>query len=86
MTVKYWLYCIIAKDNDIRELLVGKDGLLIKAKFETVKDLLNEYPTNNNEVWYFNESKDREIAELEDDEYITANPKLVWRAGFEIIS
>ena len=81
----HWVYALISKDDDIREIQVAKDGLLVRAPYELFADLLTKHPTDGNETWFFNDTRDREIANLNRG-YVIANPQLVWSKGFEITS
>ena len=81
---KYWIYGLFTKDDQIIEGAVTKDGLLVKLNYEDAKPLLSKYPTNDKGMWYFNDTKDREIAETEICKLIIANPQLLWQNGWEI--
>jgi len=79
-----WLDGLAWRGDDIREIQVTFDGLLCKAKLREVSDLLVKRPSNKCLTkWYFNETKDREIAEAIDEE-IVFNPQLLWQAMFTI--
>lgn len=80
----HWVYCLISKGDDIRELQVAKDGLLIRAPLEILQDLLEERPQSG-EQWFFNGTMDREIAYICAG-YVIANPQLVRQNGFEIVT
>lgn len=59
------------------------DGLVCVFNLEDVKAVLDEhYPTKKYRdgkiVWYFNETRDREIAECDDGKRVTANPQVLW--------
>ena len=80
----YWRYCILHHANRMIDAEVGEDGQLIRVKYELVADLLTYHPRHAN-VWYFNATRDREIAEL-DAGYVVANPQLAWIHNFQIES
>lgn len=71
---KYW------KKVQFADELIGAiahDGLLYLFDFQDiVQDLDKNYPRGKG-VWYFNESKDRECAELRGDGRVTVNPSVV---------
>lgn len=61
---------------------VSKDGQLIKLmKEDALGFMMSHYPHGHRDgairVWYFNDAKDREIAEMIGDE-IFANPRVLW--------
>lgn len=79
----YWIAGLVSKENDIREIEAMKDGLLFRIKRNDFEDILSNYPSDRN-GWYFNESRDRFIAENDGPEIVICNPQLLWAAGFEI--
>ena len=82
---KYWQYALFVKDKQIISGEVGEDGLLVRLPFDDAKQFLNKYPFKEGQ-WWFNNSYDRAIAEADMYDNITANPQLIWQAGFEIVS
>lgn len=58
---------------------VSKDGLIVKFYLKDVKEVMDkQYPFSSKwKVWYFNSTKDREIAEIV-DEFVYANPQVLW--------
>lgn len=62
---------------------VSKDGLVVifnACDIELFMDCMypeDTYRDNYTKVWYFNETRDREIAE-KDGDYIVANPCVLW--------
>lgn len=80
----YWVYALFTKGDIIREGEITKDGLLVHCSRFDFDIELAQYPYHK-ECWYFNSSFDRIIAEHDfDDDLITANPQLIWRAGYKI--
>lgn len=61
--------------------IIPKDGLLAVFRREDVETMMdNKYPHGNNgstKVWWFNDTKDREIAEVENGR-VYANPQVLW--------
>lgn len=62
--------------------VLPKDGLLAVFRREDIEELMDrEYPhvtrPNNEKVWYFNETRDREIAEIDPDNRIACNPQVL---------
>lgn len=59
-----------------------KDGLIVVFKREDVEAILDAaYPhigQGDRKVWFFNNSKDREIAEIDSEGRISANPQVLW--------
>ena len=82
----YWIEGLAVNGNDIRNIEVSKDGLLIRAEAIDMHDLLCKYevdPVKNR--WYFNKTRDREIATIEySDLLVYFNPQLLWQNNFEI--
>ena len=64
---------VMFKDETIAE--ISYDGLVYRFKPEQITHLLNGLPEDQ-EGWFFNESRDRYCAEKE-GEYITVNPSKV---------
>lgn len=60
-----------------------KDGLIIVFRREDIEVLMDaDYPHktfNGQKVWYFNETRDREIAELDENNRICCNPQVLYR-------
>ena len=71
---KYWITCRVG----IIDAAVSKDGLMFMFDQKDIQDALGKYPRGN-KVWYFNESRDREIAELGYDSRVTVNPQFVYQ-------
>lgn len=82
---RYWniAYC------DSLECAVTKDGQLFMFQPEDIAHLLKQYLKGNNgesTVWYFNETKDREIAEYDETrDRITVNPQFCYQNFGEIL-
>lgn len=61
-----------------------KDGLLAVFRLADVEKVLDEhYPhrtfkNGGGKVWYFNETRDREIAETDAEGRVCANPQVLW--------
>lgn len=58
------------------------DGQVVAFRRVDIEKLMDEkYPShtyaNSEKVWYFNETRDREIAETQDDR-IVCNPQVLW--------
>ncbi len=58
------------------------DGLIVVFRREDVEVLMDAtYPharRRGGKVWWFNESRDREIAEIDCENRISANPQVLW--------
>jgi hypothetical protein len=65
--------------DSIVPCMVTSDGLLVVFELLFVKELLDaHYPFNKEQgVWFFSETRDREIAEIEGDR-VYANPQLLY--------
>lgn len=85
---KYWIPALFYDEqNNIIEGEIGTDGLVIKLSLEEAKRFLVRFvPDKRGYAWYFNETKDRIIAELVDKDTVVANPQLLWSNGFKIIN
>lgn len=60
--------------------ILPRDGQLAVFQRKDVENIMDEkYPHSKqqNKIWWFNETKDREIAECDDDR-IYANPQVLW--------
>lgn len=57
---------------------VTNDGALVMFELADVEKVLNENYPHNGRVWWFNETKDREIAERRGSR-VVANPQVLWR-------
>lgn len=81
-TKKYWQVAYVeCEDGKLLECAVSKDGLLFKFSYQDIQMQLRQYSTtgmNSNQVWYFNETRDRQIADT-DGEYVNVNPQFVWQ-------
>lgn len=76
---KYWRPALVETHNgDIIDCLCDNEGLSYRFKLSDVEPYLEKYPKGN-KVWYFNETKDREIAEImpTDRDQITVNPRFI---------
>ena len=82
---KYWQYALFVKDKQIVSGEVGKDGLLVRLNFDDAIPFLNPFPSKGGK-WWFNNTYDRIVAEADMENQITANPQLIWKSGFEIVS
>ena len=82
---KYWMEALFANKDQILDGFIGEDGLLIKGKISDFHELLSEYPEDD-EGWYFTKKRDRFIAEKEGLSDVVANPQLIWRSDYEIIT
>lgn len=87
---KYWREALAETVDTKRTIdcLVDNDGLLFRFKLIDIEHILAAYPTGKrgrNTVWYFNKTRDREIAELDGDEVIV-NPQFVYRNFSTIVS
>lgn len=80
----YWVPALMHKKDEIIECEVGVDGLLIKCPQKQLLHILEKYKSDQY-GWWWNSSKDRYIAE-KDDDLVFANPQLAWENGYEIIS
>ena len=73
---------ILLKSKDFGNTVhgaVSKDGQVFMFDLMDVKPVLDmHYPVTDKEGHYFNESKDRYIAEFRFDRVVT-NPQFVWR-------
>ena len=65
------------------EYAVLPDGLLIIFNLQDIEAILNKHYPKGNKVWFFNESKDREIAEKRGDR-VYCNPQVLWRHKEEL--
>lgn len=82
---KYFIDCLLAKEQEIIECEITKDGLLlIIPDGPAIREVLSQYDEDD-EGWFFNSSHDRYIAE-KDFGNINANPQLAWSNGYEIIT
>jgi hypothetical protein len=81
---RYWNICYA----DNIECAICHDGLLFKFDLADIAHILNKYPTNfDHTVWYFNDTKDREIAELcAIDLTVTVNPQFMYQNFKEILT
>ena len=71
---KYWLI----ETKATVPCAVTKDGLVVMFNLQDVKFFLdNTYP-HEGKLWFFNESRDREIAEQMGSR-VYANPQILWR-------
>ena len=87
MKKKYWKDALFTKGKQICVGEVMTDGLLVRFEIgqTPLMKLLAQRPCNG-KVWWFNETKDREIAELQTGKLVVANPQLLWQSGWDIIS
>lgn len=67
-----WVFGLAYFRDDVREIEVSVDGLLVRASQEVLGGLLEDRPKKSG-AWYFNASKDREIA-TSFRGLVTANP------------
>ena len=81
----YWQYALFSKDNQIISGEVGSDGLLVKLSYDDARSFLDAFPFKAGK-WWFNNTYDRAIAEMDMKDQVIANPQLVWQNGFEIVS
>jgi hypothetical protein len=80
---KYYDYCIC---GDI-EAAICKDGLLFAFDYQDIADKLAKFPradkSGGGSVWYFNETRDREMGETWIDTdgtvLVMINPSIVYR-------
>ena len=80
-------YYTIETHNGV-EYGIIRDGQVIMFNRADIEPILNKhYPQgfNGGKVWYFNNTKDREIAELRGSR-VYANPQVLWRHKDELIS
>lgn len=68
-------YFIAALLEDGTELEIGRDGLLYRINLEQAENILAQYPRKG-DVWFFNNTFDRECAELEGNNVIV-NPSII---------
>lgn len=58
------------------------DGLIVVFRREDAEELMDRlYPhevIRGEKVWFFNSTKDREIAEIDVEGRISANPNVLW--------
>ena len=57
---------------------VTNDGAIVMFDLCDVEAALNHHYPRGKRVWYFNETRDREIAEIRGDR-VYANPQVLWR-------
>jgi len=82
----YWIDALFARNNTIIEGYYGNDGLLVKISINDALPLLKELKCpSDNDGWFFNNTKDRYIAEKEST-YIIANPQLLYQTNYTIIT
>lgn len=59
-----------------------KDGLLVVFRRADIEPLMDQhYPhgkVGGKKIWWFNSTKDREIAELDYDDRVYCNPQVLW--------
>jgi len=85
--IPYWIDALFVHKDIIIVGHIGNDGLLLKLTEADARPILTYLNCpEDGEGWFFNSSKDRYIAEKKYDKNITANPQLMYRAGFEIIT
>lgn len=65
------------------EYAVLPDGLIIIFDLQDIEAILNKHYPKGNKVWFFNESKDREIAEKRGNR-VYCNPQVLWRHKEEL--
>ena len=67
---------------------VSKDGLIVVFKRSEIEKFMDEtFPHKGkgyNKVWYFNSFLDREIAEIDVENRISANPQVLWKHFLQI--
>lgn len=69
----YWIDALL---EDGTELQIGRDGLLYRAPYRQAKVILADYPRKG-DSWYFNDSFDRQCAEIEYDDFVIINPSII---------
>ena len=61
---------------------VAKDGLIVAFRREDAEAIMDKYypyvGQGFGKYWYFNKSRDREIAEVDAEDRIIANPRILW--------
>ena len=62
---KYWQEALFYNKEQIVEGFVGNDGLLVKLTTKNAALFVEKFYTENKAEWYFNQTKDRLIAEEE---------------------
>lgn len=80
-TRKYWhiAYC------DGIECAVSHDGQLFMFDYNDIAHLLKDYPSDA-AGWFFNQTRDRYIAELIDDDRVTVNPQFCYNHFKDIVT
>jgi len=68
-------YFIAAILEDGTDLEIGRDGLLYRISLAQAEVMLAAYPRKG-DVWFFNNTFDRECAEL-DDNSVIVNPSII---------
>lgn len=62
---------------------VPADGGVVAFQREDIEKFMDEtYPhagTGIRKVWYFNETRDREIADCDANDRVICNPQVLWR-------
>jgi hypothetical protein len=72
------------EENATVSCALPDSGLIVVFKREDVEHVLDaNYPTGTGDfgqkVWYFNASRDREIAEIDTENRVSANPQILWQ-------
>src|SRR4051812_36904599 len=82
---KYWQPVICeTSQGDLVEGLMARDGLAYKFMLEDIETMLDQYPEGDG-VWYFNDTKDREIAELHGSGEVSVNPQFVTKNFKQVV-
>ena len=81
----YWQYALFSKDRQVISGEIGSDGLLVRLNVDAAIPFLLDFPFKSGK-WWFNTTYDRVIAEADMKDRIVANPQLIWKTGFEIVS
>ena len=78
-----WVKASFHKGDEIIEGEIAEDGLLVRVEKEKVQHILDKYPSTD-EGWFFNETLDRFIADLDGQDRVVANPRLFWNNDYTI--
>lgn len=81
ITRRYWnvAYC------DGIECAVCHDGQLFMFDYDDIAKLLAQYPRDKT-GWFFNQTRDRYIAELTDTDRVTINPQFCYNHFKDIVT
>ena len=70
------------EERAIFPCILPKDGLVVVFKRSDIESIMDSnYPNRGQgfgKYWFFNETRDREIAEVDAEDRIVCNPRVLW--------